>query len=148
MKANQHQWFLKTLERENSLYCRIDLWGFLSVMVVLFFVVMVAQTTYHDMPTNAVDLTESHHATSMPGASREDAMRINIQSDGSIYFGYIRISRDDLPDLIREGIRNGAEKKVYVSADARAKYGRVIQVLHEVRLAGVEKVCFLTWQRQ
>jgi biopolymer transport protein ExbD/biopolymer transport protein TolR len=147
MSVRPHLWFLKTLKRENSLYCRIDLWGFLSVMVVLFFVVMVAQTSYHDLPGNGVDLTESHHAIAMPGALREDAMRVNIQRDGSIYFGYIHISRDDLPDLIREGLRNGAEKKVYVSADARAKYGGVIQVLNEVRLAGVEKACFLTWQR-
>jgi biopolymer transport protein TolR len=147
MKANQHQWFLKTLERKNSLYCQIDLGGFLSIIVVVFFVVMVAKMSYVDLPRNSVDLTESHHAISMPGALREDAVGVYIQRDGSIYFGYTRISRDDLPDLIKEGIRNGAEKKVYVSADARAKYGIVVEVLNEVRLAGVEKVCFLTWQR-
>jgi biopolymer transport protein TolR len=148
MSSNPHHWFLKTLKRENSLYCRIDLWGFVSVMVVLLFILIVAKTTYVDLPRNSVDLSESHHAVSMPGALREDAMCVHIKPDGGIYFGYVRISRDDLSDLIREGLKNGAEKKVYVSADARAKYGGVIDVLNEIRLAGVEKVSFLTWQRQ
>jgi biopolymer transport protein ExbD/biopolymer transport protein TolR len=124
------------------------MWGFVSVMLALLFLLMPNTASYHDLPTKGVDLTESHHAISMPGALREDAMRINIQRDGNIYFGYLRISRGDLPDLVREALRNGAEKRVYVTADARAKYGRVIEVLDEVRLAGVEKVCFLTWQHQ
>jgi biopolymer transport protein ExbD len=148
MSAKPHHWFLKTLKRENSLYCRIDLWGFVSVMVVLLFVLIVAKTTYVDLPRNSVDLSESHHAVSMPGALREDAMRVNIKPDGSIYFGHVSISHDGLSDLIREGLKNGGEKRVYVSADARVKYGAVIEVLNEIRLAGVEKVSFLTWRRQ
>jgi biopolymer transport protein ExbD len=147
MNANQHQWFLTALGRKNSLYCRIDLWGFLSVMVVLAFAVIVDKISYVDLPKYSVDLTESHHATPMPGAERDDSIHVKIAIDGTIYFRTQRVVPYEIPDLIRAGIRSGAEKKVYVSADARAKYGRVIQVLNEVRLAGIEKVCFLTWQR-
>jgi len=117
-------------------------------MVALLVALMVSKTSYHDLPTNTVDLSVSQHATPMPGAAREDAMCINIKRDGRIYFGYLNISRDDLPDLIREGLRNGAEKKVYVSADARAKYGEVLKVLDEVHLAGVKEVSFLTLQHK
>jgi biopolymer transport protein TolR len=148
MMAKEHRWFLTTLKRKNSLYCRIDVWGFVSIMVALLFILIVAKTSYVDLPKNSVDLTESHHAISMPGALREDAMRVNIKPDGQVYFGYLSISPEDLPDLIRQGLRNGAENKVYVSADARAKYGSVIEVLNEIRLAKIEKVSFLTWQRQ
>jgi biopolymer transport protein ExbD len=83
-------------------------------MVVLLFVLMVSGTSYPDLPGNSVDLTETHHAIPMPGAVREDAIRINVRSDGRIYFGYRSVSPLDLPDLIRKGVRNGAEKKVYV----------------------------------
>jgi biopolymer transport protein TolR len=147
MEAKQHQWFLTTLRRKNSLYCQIDVWGFASVLIVLLFVLMISGTSYHDLPGNSVTLTETHHATPMPGAVREDAMHINITQDGKICFGYKSISSLDLPDQIREQVRNGAEKKVYISADAHAKYGEVVEVLNEVRLAGIDNVCFLTWQR-
>jgi len=122
------------------------MWGFESVMLALLFLLMPNTASYHTASRNSVDLAVSYNAISMPGALREDAMCINIQSDGTIYFGYHRIWRAELPDLIREGLRNGTEKKVYISADARGRYGRVIEVLDEVRLAGVEKVGFRTWQ--
>jgi biopolymer transport protein TolR len=147
MNAKKHEWFLTTLRRKNDLYCRIDVWGFVGVMVALLFILIVAKTSYVDLPKNSVDLTESYHAISVPGALREDAMRINIKPDGQLYFGYLSISPKDLPDLIRQGLRNGAENKVYILADARAKYGSVIEVLNEIRLAKVEKVSFITWQR-
>ena len=83
----------------------------------------------------------------MPKARREDAIRLSVTSDGSLYFRDQRVAAYEIPDLIREGVRNGAEKKVYVSADARAKYGRVLQVLDGIQLAGVEKVCFITRQQ-
>jgi biopolymer transport protein ExbD len=135
-------------KKKEFFYCRIDVWGFASVMVVLLFVLMVSGTTYHDMPGNSVDLALSHHATSMPRVLREDAMRIYIRRDGKVYFGDVHILRKDLPTFVREGLRNSAEKKVYVSVDARAKYGDVLDNLDEVRLAGVEKVSFLSENSQ
>lgn len=80
----------------------------------------------------------------MPGALKEDAIRIKVARDGQIYFSDLRVSRDKLPDLIQEALTKGAEKKVYILADARARYGKVMEVLSEVRVAEVEKVCFLT----
>jgi biopolymer transport protein ExbD len=49
-----------------------------------------------------------------------------------------------MPDKIREGLKNGAEKKVYMRADARARYVDVKQILVEIRQAGIENICFLT----
>src|SRR6266403_5567561 len=76
MDAKQHQWFLNALKRKNSLYCRIDVWGFVSAMLALLFLLM--PNGYHDLPRYSVDLAETRHAIPMPGAAREDAMRISI----------------------------------------------------------------------
>jgi biopolymer transport protein ExbD len=145
MKSTHPRWALAALKRrnQNELICRVDLWGFVSVMLALVVMVMFGVLSARDLPTNTVDLVIMRHSTRMPGARREDAMHINIQRDGAIFFGYRHVSRNDLPDLIRGGIRNGAEKRVYISADARAKYQAVEEVLNVVRLAGVENVCFL-----
>jgi|SRR5579863_388376 len=139
------RWGLAALRRreQNKPICRIDLWGFVSVMLAL--VIMYMSRTYGpDLPRGAVDLIRTHHPTLMPSALREDSIQIKVQRNGDIYFGYLRVSLNELPDLIRDGVRNGAEKKVYISADARAKYQTVKKVLNRVRLSGVENACFLS----
>jgi len=80
----------------------------------------------------------------MPGALKEDALKVVVARNGNIYLREHRIFLEDLPNEIREGLRSGAERKVYVAVDARAKYGEVPAVLDKIRLAGVEKVAFLT----
>jgi hypothetical protein len=54
-------------------------------MLALLFLLMSNRTDYHDLPRNCVDLTETHHAIPMPGAGREDAMRVGITRDGKVY---------------------------------------------------------------
>jgi len=51
---------------------------------------------------------------------------------------------DDLPSVIQEAVRHGAERKVYVKADARARYSNVEVVMDAIRLAGITNVVFLT----
>jgi len=95
-----------------------------------------------------VDLPRTWHASPMPRAVREDALSVAITRDGKIYFRNTAISAEELPGKIREGLKNGAEKKVYLRADARARYGDVKQVLIKIRQAGIENVCFLTEKLQ
>src|SRR5439155_333918 len=84
------------------------------------------------------------HSSPQPGAQKEDAMLISITRDGRVFFRDHRIARADLANEIREGMHNGAEKKVYLVVDARAKYGDAIPVLTQIRFAGIENVNFLT----
>jgi biopolymer transport protein ExbD len=131
------------MRRQNKLYCSIEASAHAGILLALLFLFMVQTTSYHDLPTHAVDLVSSRHSTPMPRALREDAMRITIQRDGGTFFGDYRIQPDDLPDRIRDALQNGAEKKVYLAVDARTKYGNVAKILAQVRLAEVDNVCFL-----
>jgi len=45
--------------------------------------------------------------------------------------------------VIQEAVRHGAERKVYVKADARARYSNVEVVMDAIRLAGITNVVFL-----
>jgi len=118
------------------------MWGFVSVMLAMLFI-FLPTTTDTPLPIS-VDRPAVYHSTSMPGALREDAMRISIRRDGSIFFRDHRVILQDLPEKIREGLRNGAENRIYLNMDARAKYGETIAVLGQIRLAGIERVSFLT----
>jgi hypothetical protein len=39
-------------------------------------------------------------------------------------------------------VSNGADRKIHIRADARAKYGTVKRVLNEISKARIENVCF------
>lgn len=84
----------------------------------------------------------------MAGADREDAMLVAIHRDGKVFFRSDPVMVEWLPDRIRNAVKDGAENRVYIKSDARAKYGWVKEVLDEVRAAGVEKVGFLVDQRK
>ncbi|HTC41705.1 MAG TPA: biopolymer transporter ExbD [Candidatus Acidoferrales bacterium] len=92
----------------------------------------------------SIDLAIGPHAKSERAALREDAIRIAIMRDGAIYFRNSHVKIDELPNMIRDATLNGAEKKIYLPVDARARYRDVAQVLPQIQLTGVEKVCFLT----
>jgi biopolymer transport protein TolR len=123
--------------------------AFLSIQVVLLFMFMGIARSYPDLPRNgSADLPKVDHPVLMRAANREDALVIAVQRTGDVWFGYERVPPPRLPDALRKGLSRGAERKVYIRADARVKYGRVIEVLAAVRSSGVEKVGFLVDQRK
>jgi len=83
----------------------------------------------------------------MPHANREDAIIVTIARDGQVFFRSDRVRPELLPDRIRESLRRGSEKEVYIRADGMAKYGWVAEVLYRVRSAGVEKIGFLVYEK-
>jgi len=142
MPSAQPQFKLSALRRKNELLCRIDMWGFVSIMLALLFMFLPGTT---DTPRSAsVDRPLAYHSTSMPGALKEDAILVSITRDGNIFFRDQRIRRLELANEIREAVRSGAEKQVYLVVDARARYGDAILVLAQIRFAGIENVNFLT----
>jgi biopolymer transport protein ExbD len=122
----------------------IEVSGFASIMVFLLALFLVRVSDYRDLPKIAVDLPQSHHGKPLPGANREDALRLNLMRDGMLYLEYERVSMTDLPAVLRERVKNGSERKVYLSIDARARWGDAKAVLNQIRLAGIENVSILT----
>lgn len=130
----------------NKPICRIDVTGFLSIQVVLLVLFMAYYGTYDDLPTHVtVDLFKAHHSINMPAADHEDALIVYVMRDGKAYFGSERLrSADRFRQKLQDRIRTSSEKRVYIKADAHVKYSAVNEVLHQIHLAGIEKVSFLT----
>jgi biopolymer transport protein TolR len=132
-----------------SLICKIDVSAFAAVMFALVAMFVIPATTVYDLPSHvSVDFAKASHPVAMQGELREDAVEVAVTRDGQIYFGRDRIPLDALPAAIRERLSRGAERRVYIRADARARYGTVAGVLDEVRSAGIENVAFLVDQRE
>jgi biopolymer transport protein TolR len=121
--------------------CHIDVTGFASVLIALLAMFMLPPPIHSSRP---VDLARSSHAIEMPDADREDALLITVQRDGKIYFGTTHVSPEELPAMIKEGLKRGAPPEVYLKADARARYRSIAEALDGIRDSGVEKIGILT----
>jgi biopolymer transport protein TolR len=131
---------LRAAKRRSSIYPAIDLMPFLGVFLVLLIIFMLVPTSHGGL---TVDLPNARSAKLQPGAVREDAIRISVARNGSCYFRLARTKPGELPDLIRTAMRDGSERKVYLSADSRAKNGDVTIVVDQIRLAGIINVVIL-----
>jgi biopolymer transport protein ExbD len=129
--------------RDAEYYFRIDL----SALLGIFFAIFITLATQNSISHGAaVDLVKSRNATPAPTALREDAMWISVTRDGKWYFGARRVSPEELPSRILEGLRNGAENRVFLLVDARAKYKDAEMVLEEIQRTKVRRVTFLTFR--
>ncbi len=90
----------------------------------------------------------SYPATPMPWADREDAIIVAIQRDGVVYLNHERVIFDDFQNRIRAALSAGAERRVYIKADMNSSYGKVSQVVEQIRAAGIRDIAFLVEQRQ
>jgi biopolymer transport protein TolR len=94
-----------------------------------------------------IDLPKLRHPQSMALAEREDALMVAIFRTGDVYFGNDKIAADQLSGKIRDRLRTaGGERKVYIRADGRTRWGRIGEVIDEVRSAGVPGVGLLADQ--
>ena len=117
--------------------------AFTGVMFVLFFNTMLMEATRnHD--GSRPGFAEGGAVSPMPRADKWDALTASVMRDGSVYFGTDKVLSDELPARILEKLRDrSVERKIYIRADERTKYGAVIGVLDAIHSTGIEKVAFL-----
>jgi len=141
MRHRYHGWRKTAVKWPNRIHSRVDSYPIVGLAFTLLVSFMVSAPMVN--PSWRVDLPRSQYASPVPRAVREDAQIVDIARDGQVYYRNVRIMVDELPDQIRERVRNGAERKIYIRADARAKYIDVKKVLSEIGTAGIQNVCFL-----
>ena len=142
MKWGYHGWTKAAVKWPNRIHGRIDAYplvGLALTLLVIFMLVPAVTPPHHGWN---VDLPQSRYASPKPRAAREDAQIVSVMRDGQIYYRNMRVRADDLPEKIRESVKEGADRKIYIRADARARYFAVKQVLTDIRQAGIENVCF------
>lgn len=113
-----------------------------DVMLVLLIIFMVITPMLQK--GISVDLAKTHNPLDMQDADRDDAVLIAVTRDGKFYLGKERIAIEDLSTRVSDLLATKLDKTVYVKSDSRAKYGDVVQVVDNIRNAGVDKVGLLT----
>jgi len=123
----------------------INVTPMVDVMLVLLIIFMVITPMLQKDIT--VDLAKVSHPTQMTDADKENAIVVAITRDGGVFLGRDRIQPDQLTNKVKDRIANQVNKTVYVRSDARAKYKSVVDVVDNVRAAGVDDLGLLTDQK-
>jgi len=124
----------------------INVTPMVDVMLVLLIIFMVITPMLQKGVS--VDLAKVNNPEQMPDADKEDALVVAIMRDGKVFFGNDRTDPDQLTQKVKDRLANRVDKRVFIRADARAKFGAVVQIVDNVRAAGVDQLGLLTDQRK
>ena len=124
----------------------INVTPMVDVMLVLLIIFMVITPMLQKGVS--VDLAKVNNPAQMPDADKEDALLVAVMRDGKVFFGNDQIPPDQLTQKVKDRLANRTDKRVFVRADARAKYGSVVEVVDNVRSAGVDQLGLLTDQKK
>ena len=119
--------------------------GLAAILIALLFIMPQFWPVTHPMAPS-VDLAKVRHPKSVPRADREDAVFVAVQRDGRIFFGKNPASPEVLAREIRSAVERGADPRVYLRADARARYATVKRALDGIRDAGIDRVTLMVEQ--
>jgi biopolymer transport protein TolR len=91
-----------------------------------------------------VDLPKADAAVVMEDANKEDAITVAVTRDGRTFLGGDQVTLDDLGPKIAAKLENKTTKEVFMRADQRANYGKVMDAVDGIRSAGVSQLGLLT----
>jgi biopolymer transport protein ExbD len=132
---------LRAAKRRSAVYADINPMPYLGLCLALLVFMMIATP----VPVHGVgvNLPKAQNATPQRLAVREDAIRVTVTRDGRFFFRNREALPGQLPGLIEEAVREGAEKKIYLVADSRSKYFDVGIAVDEIQLAGIRDAVIL-----
>ena len=71
-----------------------------------------------------------------------------MRYDGKSYIGNTQVPADQMAPKVKDLLTNRVDKEVFMRADARARYEKVVEVVNNLRAAGVDQLGLLTEQIQ
>jgi biopolymer transport protein ExbD/biopolymer transport protein TolR len=115
------------------------------MLVVLIIFMVITPLLSKSIP---LDMAKARNPITMPDADKEDAVIIAISRDGQTFLspGVKKTAVEDLAPQVRELLSGRPNKTVYIKADARSKYGKVEEVVDNLRSGGVSELGLLADQ--
>ena len=129
-------------------YCRIDTAPLASILAMLWFLFLASMPASSVYRETSVEQVKVHHAIPIPSALRDDAIHIGLSASGDVYINRMLSLPEYLVGKIRQDERSGAENRIYLTVDSRARYADVKTVLRQVAAAGVVNITFIARQRE
>jgi len=124
----------------------INVTPMVDVMLVLLIIFMVITPMLSKGVS--VDLVKTINPIPMQAADKSDAIIVAVTRDGKTYLNTTQMPPDQLPGKVKDMLTNRLDKMCFVKADSRARYEKVVEVVNNLRAAGVDQLGLLTEQMQ
>lgn len=95
----------------------------------------------------SVQMAVSRNAVAVPDADTASAVVVALTADGASYLGGDPVPVADLADRVRSLVAPRTDKTLYIKADARVPYSRLVEIIDAVQTSGVAGVTLLTAQQ-
>jgi biopolymer transport protein ExbD len=113
------------------------------VMLIIFMVITPMLSKGKD-----VDMVKTKNAIAMQAADKTDAIICAVTRDGKTYLNVTQMEPSEMPQRVKELLeKRPTDKTVFVKADYRAKYERVVELVDNLRAVGVDQLGLLTEQK-
>ena len=120
----------------------INVTPLVDVMLVMLIIFMVITPMLSKGVS--VDMVRTRNPISMDEADKEDALVVAITRDGKVFLGRGIVQPEELGLQVEDAVSNKLDKTVYIKADARARYEKVVEVINVLRAVGVDGLGLLT----
>lgn len=127
-----------------SMAADINVTPMVDVMLVMLIIFMVITPMLSKGVS--VDLVKTKNPIPMQAADKSDAVVVAVTRDGKTYLGTTQIQAVDLAPKVKDLLVNRLDKMVFVKSDQRARYEKVVEVVDNLRGAGVDQLGLLTEQ--
>lgn len=126
--------------RHHQPMAEINVTPLVDVMLVLLIVFMVAAPLLTaGVP---IDLPDSK----AKALNQEDnkPLEVSINKKGEIFVGETKVKRTRLVLLLGSLTNNDPNRRIYIRADKKMDYGKVMNILGDINNAGFQKVALIT----
>ncbi len=125
--------------KSRTTMAEINVTPLVDVMLVLLIVFMItAPMLQHELDVNLPV------AAGIPQVTAEDQVVLTVNKQGNIYLDQTTYTLDTLRPKLQTLYQTRRNKDIFLRADTDVPYGKVVQVMDEVKKAGILKLGMLT----
>jgi biopolymer transport protein TolR len=117
----------------------INVTPFVDVMLVLLVIFMVTAP----MMMQGVDVALPE-TTSQPLIAEKEHLIITITKKSEVFINDFQVAPDFLQEKLKKILETREDRGVYLRADREIPYGFVVQIMSEIKEAGVENLGMVT----
>ena len=125
--------------KSRATMAEINVTPLVDVMLVLLIIFMItAPMLQHELDVNLPV------AAGAPQVTAEDQVMLTVNKQGNIYLDQAPYTLDTLGPKLQTLYQTRRNKDIFLRADADVPYGKVLQVMDEVKKVGILKLGMIT----
>lgn len=127
-------------DNDGRLMSEINVTPFVDVMLVLLIIFMVAAP----MMTQGVDVALPEVSAQSVSQEEDIPFVVSVNKEGNIYINDVRVDPDKFGAKLQVIFKEKPTQKVFLRGDKGVPYGTVMEVMSQIRGAGIEKLGLIT----